>query len=268
MPLDHAALAMERGFEGYVLPVRCTAGMLARRILVEQVDPAASTVFDLDGEPAGLLLVARRGPVSRVAALGLAPPLRRRGMGREVMEGAIAAARQRGDRRLVLEVIVGNHAALALYEGLGFTRTRRLVGYRHAGEGVAADPGGLAECAVGEAGRLVAGWSDGNPSWQLAPQALELAGSPLRGFTLGPHAAALVDDTGAEVRLAGLAVSPAARRQGAGTALLRALRGRYPGRAWAIPAIVPEGLACAFLARDGWERGPLGQFEMALSLTA
>lgn len=262
IPLDHAALAMERGFAGYVIPVRCTAEMLARRIRVEQVDPAASTVFDLEGEPAGILLVARRGRVSCIAGLGLAPPLRRRGLGREVMAGAIAEARARGDERLLLEVILGNGPALALYGGLGFARTRRLASYRHGGDGAAA--GGLEEVAPAVAGQRVAGWSDEGLPWQLAPQTLGLAAIPLRGFTLGDRAAALVDDTGAEVRLAGIAVAPDARRQGIGGTLLRRLRGRFPGRAWTIPALVPEDLAAGLLARDGWGPGPISQVEMAL----
>jgi GNAT superfamily N-acetyltransferase len=43
------------------------------------------------------------------------------GLGRALVEGAIARARERGCRRVELDVNEANPAALALYEGLGFS---------------------------------------------------------------------------------------------------------------------------------------------------
>jgi ribosomal protein S18 acetylase RimI-like enzyme len=48
-------------------------------------------------------------------------PARGRGLGRALARGAIARARERGCRRIELDVNEANPAALALYEGLGFS---------------------------------------------------------------------------------------------------------------------------------------------------
>lgn len=264
--LDVAAAAMERGFEGYVVPLRCTADSLARRIRSEHIDPMVSLVYELDGVPAGILLVARRGRTTRIAAFGLAPALRRQGLGRSAMATAIEAARARGDDRLLLEVIATNHPAIALYEALGFVRTRRLVGYRKAGDVPAEAETGITECDPADAARLIGAWSSDDLSWQLRPESFAGAAAPLRGFVLGELAAALIDDSGPDVRLVSLAVRPARRWQGVGSRLLGGLCHRFAGRAWSISAILPEGLAFEFLVRTGWELVPLSQFEMSLTL--
>lgn len=48
-------------------------------------------------------------------------PARRSGLGRALVEAAVARARERGCRRIELDVAEGNAGALALYERLGFT---------------------------------------------------------------------------------------------------------------------------------------------------
>jgi ribosomal protein S18 acetylase RimI-like enzyme len=49
---------------------------------------------------------------------------RRSGLGRALVEGAIARARERGCRRMELDTNEDNTAARALYEGLGFVNDR------------------------------------------------------------------------------------------------------------------------------------------------
>jgi RimJ/RimL family protein N-acetyltransferase len=70
-------------------------------------------------------------PASRhVADLGLmvAASHRRQGIGRALLERAIAWAREVGVRKLELHVFPHNDAAIALYESFGFERE----GYRRA----------------------------------------------------------------------------------------------------------------------------------------
>jgi ribosomal protein S18 acetylase RimI-like enzyme len=58
--------------------------------------------------------------VLHVSGLGVDPALQRRGVGRALVEGAIATARERGMRRLTLRVLAHNTAARELYASCGF----------------------------------------------------------------------------------------------------------------------------------------------------
>src|SRR4051812_44851211 len=124
------AAALGRAFAGYIVPLNFTAEAYERRFRAEDLDPYTSRVYEWDGAAAGVMLIARRGWSSRIAAMGLAPELRGGGVGRRVLGETIAEARARGERRMVLEVIEGNAPAVALYTKLGFRPRRRLVGYR------------------------------------------------------------------------------------------------------------------------------------------
>ena len=53
--------------------------------------------------------------------LYVAPDARRSGLARAIMDFSVARARERGCRRAELDVNERNSAALALYEGLGFS---------------------------------------------------------------------------------------------------------------------------------------------------
>lgn len=68
----------------------------------------------------------RRG---HVFTLNVHPSARRRGHGRRLLEACEARLRALGAARVVLEVNVGNAAAIALYEGVGYARRGRLRGY-------------------------------------------------------------------------------------------------------------------------------------------
>lgn len=262
------AAALGRGFEGYVVPLRFTPEASERRFRAEDLDPYASRVYERDGEPAGVVLIARRGWTSRVAAMGLAPELRGGGVGRWILEDVIAEARERGERTMVLEVVEGNAPAEGLYAKLGFRPLRRLVGYQWEPP-VAAAPDALEEIDPRDLARVAAREGEPDLPWMLAPETLSAATTPVRAFRLGGHAYALAADPGVErMTLSALVVPRRRRRRGWGSRLLRGLSAAFPGRPWAIPPVVPEELAPGFFDRLGWERQPLRQIEMVLDLTA
>lgn len=262
------AAAVNRAFEGYLVPVRVSAASYERRFRGEHLDPFASRVYERGGAPVGVLLVARRGWTARVAGMGLAPEVRGRGLGRRVMRDAADEARARGERALLLEVFERNEPAAALYRGLGFRPVRRLVGYRRPPGGEdpgAADP--LAEVDPLELARAAAREGEPDLPWMLAPETLAAAAAPARALTLDGRAFALVADPAAEtLLLSALVVPRAVRRRGWGSRMLRALAASFPGRPWAVQQVVPEELAPGFFAAGGWERQPLDQLEMRLDL--
>ena len=85
-------------------------------------------------------------------------------------------------------------------------------------------------------------------------------------MALESRAAALIDDSGEDIRFYGFAVDQAHRRQGAGRALADALAARYPGRKLYIIENVPEGQLDLFMRRIGWHKSRLTQSEMSLDL--
>lgn len=266
-----AASAMERCFEGYVVPMRVPAEGWERRFRAEHLDAFASRIYRRGDRAAAVCFVTRRGWTSRIGGMGVAAEERGRGLGRRVMEDAVRGARERGDRRVLLEVIEQNPPAVALYQALGFRSLRRLVGYRWMpGEDVRADEAdGLAEVDPAEAARAAWAWAEPGLPWMLAPETLAASAPPAAAFALGGRAWAVVANPAAEtLTLLGLVVAAEHRRQGWGTRMARALAARFPGRPWSIPAIVPEELAPGFFARGGWERQEITQWEMALDLAA
>ncbi|KAJ1626380.1 N-alpha-acetyltransferase 30 [Pavlovales sp. CCMP2436] len=72
----------------------------------------------------------KTGPIrGYVAMLAVDKALRKRGIGRWLIREATQAMRVSGCEEAVLEAEVTNHGAIALYEGLGFVRDKRLCRY-------------------------------------------------------------------------------------------------------------------------------------------
>jgi GNAT superfamily N-acetyltransferase len=78
----------------------------------------------IDGQPAGCIAL-RRVDAGRAEAkrLYVRPAFRGRGLGRALMEWAIAEARAAGYREIVGDTMPEMHNALAMYDRMGFERT-------------------------------------------------------------------------------------------------------------------------------------------------
>ncbi len=261
--------ALTRSFEGYVMPVNVSARGYEHRFRPENVDPFASYVYFRESGPAAVVLVARRGWTSRIAAMAVAPEARGEGLGRRIMRGVIAEAVARRDRSVLLEVFEHNTPAFNLYEGLGFEPLRRLVGYHHDPGGAVSDAADtLSELDPLDFARVVAREGEPGLPWMLAAETLSGEVSPALAFHLDHRAYALIGDPDANaIPLTALVVPRADRRNGWGTRLMQALCARYPNKAWSIPQIVPEGLAPQFFARCGWKLLDTNQLEMVLDLS-
>lgn len=268
-----AAAAMTRSFEGYLVNVQMTPQAFERRFRGEDLDPFASRiVYSGDGaSPVGVVLVARRGWTSRIAAMGLVSEVRGQGLGRRLLSEAVEGARARGERAVLLEVIEQNTPAVRLYTAFGFRALRRLYGFRkERSEGSSpppADHGALAELDPLELARIVAREGDAGLPWMLSAETLSAAALPARAVHLEGRAFALMGDpTAATITLTALVVPRGERRQGLGSRLVRALEAAFPDRSMAVPAILPEEPGPGFFSKLGWERQALNQLEMRLDL--
>ena len=77
-------------------------------------------MLELDGKPAAFVsfaLVLDEGSIYRIA---VHPAQRRRGLGGQLLDTALAQLRQQGASRCLLELRRGNQAAYALYRSRGF----------------------------------------------------------------------------------------------------------------------------------------------------
>jgi len=70
----------------------------------------------------GFVLARTADDEAEILTLAVAPAARGRGLGRALLEAAIAQARAMGAQSLFLEVGADNPQALALYAGLGFAK--------------------------------------------------------------------------------------------------------------------------------------------------
>lgn len=80
-------------------------------------------------EAYGFSLTRRVVDEAELMLVAVLPSERGRGLGRRLVEGAMHKARQRGARRMFLEVRDGNAPALRLYESLGFSAAGRRQNY-------------------------------------------------------------------------------------------------------------------------------------------
>ncbi len=284
LPLRALSTLFARAFEGYFVTIPDAPGLFDARVRGEHISLEDSRVARVDGEPVGLVLMARRGRVSRVAGMGVLPAWRNRKLGAAMLRPLMDEARARGDSRMVLEVIEQNAPAVALYTRLGFQRMRRLVGFagtlgpqraeatpalEEVGKGERARLGAegpptseLEEVDPGECARLL---PEGLP-WQLAPATVAGLSLPARAFRLGPAVAVLADVAAPSLGLRALGVDAEARGQGAGRRLLHALAARWPGKPFAVSAVVPEDGPARFFEQVGFTRTALTQLELALPL--
>lgn len=261
--LQELATLFGRCFEGYFVPVGTDTGALAARNAAEHVNLHDSLIAYADGAAVGIALMARRGTESRVAAMGIATDWRGKGVGKVLLTEVVAQARQRGDTRILLEVIDQNAPAIRLYEGGGFTILRSLKGYTRPPQ--PGDASALRTCPTAEVARQVALHGDADLPWQA--QAATLAGCvpPFQGFVCGEAYALGV--VGPEVvQLRAIVVPAAARGRGEGRRLLDALSAGYPDHRLAVGSIVPEDTLGGFFTRCGFGLAAINQYEMGFNV--
>jgi GNAT superfamily N-acetyltransferase len=111
-------------YEGYVVPFRVDEAMLAFMDDAFDINVDASRIAVRDQAPIGLANLGLRGEDGWIGGVGVVPAARRSGVGETLVRALHEQARERGIRRVWLEVIVENTGALALYERLGYRTVR------------------------------------------------------------------------------------------------------------------------------------------------
>jgi GNAT superfamily N-acetyltransferase len=111
-------------YEGYVFPFRVDEPLLATMEEAFDFDVDAGRIAYRDDEPVGLGNLGVRGEDAWIGGVGVVPAARRSGVGEALMRALHERARDRGVRRVWLEVIFENAGAHALYAKLGYRPVR------------------------------------------------------------------------------------------------------------------------------------------------
>jgi ribosomal protein S18 acetylase RimI-like enzyme len=159
--LSRAELArlFTEAYEDYYVPFQVDEARLAHMVEAFDLDLDRSLVAWEGEERVGLANLGLRGGLTWLGGVGVVKAVRRRGIGEQLTRALLDQARAAGARAMVLEVITQNEPAIALYEKVGFRKTRALdVLTLGRAEGGSAD-----EIAPADARRLLAG--DAEP-WQ------------------------------------------------------------------------------------------------------
>ncbi|MCS3432283.1 GNAT family N-acetyltransferase [Klebsiella sp. BIGb0407] len=247
-------------FEGYLTPFTIQGDVFSARFAAEDVSLNDSLVWLQQGQPVALALIARRGQTSRLAAFAIRPALRGQGLGKYCIQQLIDAARERGDKTLSLEVIVGNESGIALYQRMGFTLQQSLIGFHAPLLPTAPSAGELTEIDPLYMARKMMVDPHHHLPWLTAAETLYKL--PGKAYALNDVAYGMVIP-GEPTKLRMLYVEPEARGRGEAKALLMLLREKFGYLSTAVA--IPESLSPLFLT-CGFIEEPIKQYEMSQRL--
>jgi GNAT superfamily N-acetyltransferase len=266
-PMADLVQLLNLSFENYLVHIHFNLTQFQTMLRKDSIDLTTSRVLLKDDNPSGIALIARRGRVSRLAAMGIVKKARGKKIGTWFIEQLVSEARTRNDRGMVLEVIEQNDAAVRLYQKQGFQTIRRLIGFirsENSPNFVSEANEHLHEIDLREMGRLILQHGLPDLPWQLSGETIALLHPPVRAFKKGCAYIVISNPDVEQVVIWSLLVEPEARGKGLSVELLENVMANYPGKTWHVPAIWPEEFGVIF-ERVGFQREELSQWQMRLS---
>ncbi len=229
---DQLAQLLNACYQDYITSIHFQADQFDFFVRSHDALLDQSLVATEDGEPIGLVLLARRGERGWISGLGVKPDHRRQGVARALMAQVTDNARNLGIRHLQLEVHSNNQPAINLYTDLGWQMGRELLVWErpefqgplpiHRERAVEMEPDFLLE-------NYFDAWHQEPPCWQREKQTL------LHYIDIGMLGWAIVRDDGpvaymlaflpheGRMPLMDVAVDPAVGYKSAGRAMLQNL---------------------------------------------
>lgn len=264
-PLPDLVRALNRGFEEYAVPIHLNLSQFLDMVRKDSIDLTASRVLLVDDKLEGAALIARRGWVSRLAAMGISKEMRGKGAGSWLMEKLIHQARERGAHEMTLEVIEQNEAAVRLYQKFGFQTMRKLVGFIRR-EAIELGEHELNEIDLREMGALISQFGLRDLPWQISGETIAQMTPPTRAYRNGQSYVAVSNPEADHVVIWSALVEPQARGKNLGVDVLKQVIAKFTGRTWHVPAIYPEEMSGMF-ERANFELEKLSQWQMRLPLS-
>lgn len=254
------------GYSGYVLPVQVDEDDLRHHIGYHDIDLEASRIASTKDGVVGVVLLGIRGDRSWIGGLGIHPAYRRQGIGRELMQAAIAESRNRGIETVQLEVITSNTPAYQLYQHLGFlTRRRLLVLQRQPGPVARVEKVDVKSVEASEIQPLYSAFHQNPPPWQRGFASFDRS-TQAWIITSGPQPAAYVIGfaSGSTLHILDTACAPG--QEIALSSLVMYLHRLYPEAAGRLVNLGEDEPSWPVLAALNWQE-VLSQYEMILPLT-
>lgn len=129
--LEEALTAWNRGFEGYLVPIKMDIQSFVNRMIFEGLSPEKSIVVFMQGEPCGIIMNGFREIDGRKIAwnggTGIAPELRGKGLSAAMMTEVLNIYKAENAHTAVLEAIEENERAIKLYKKAGYVITDHLL---------------------------------------------------------------------------------------------------------------------------------------------
>ncbi len=171
--LEQLRQAMNDAFSDYAVPMSLSAMQFEVMMRQRGLEPEVSRVAVVDGRIAAIWLVSVRNGQAYLISSGTRPAFRSRGLARALGHECLETLKAGGVTSFQLEVLEGNTAAIALYEGLGMGTARRLDCYTIPRVQLPGDSGVSIEHTDWEdIGPEAAQLRDWRPTWQNSDQSL------------------------------------------------------------------------------------------------
>lgn len=216
-------------FSDYQVEMRMSEAEFQQRLARDGVRLELSAGAFAEGRMVGFYLNAlgqwQGTDTAYDAGTGVIPTFRRQGVAKEIFAFVVPRLREARVSQYLLEVLTGNHPAVALYRQLGFVETRRLAVFRRNEPVEKHDDKSIRRIEKPDWELFESFW-DSYPSWQNSRDAVErvvderlIVGAYVDSKCVG-YGVAFAPG----VSLMQLAVSPAHRRKGIATRILSALQ--------------------------------------------
>jgi len=193
--LAELASVFTASYDGYFIPFVVDETQLGYMVEVFDLDLSRSLVAVERERPIGLANLGRRPEGTWLGGVGVVPNHRGSGVGESLTRLLLDQAREAGAREMVLEVIVENTPAIALYEKLGFARTRVLEVLSLA---AATEHSEGRETDLEEGLQVIAASRGGPEPWQRSDETvanLARRGSPPQAISVDGAAAVFSQDS-------------------------------------------------------------------------
>lgn len=270
--LQELTAAFNQAFSDYLVRVQLTEEQMQMKMQQEHVDLHWSVGAFADGRLVGLILhgygIMQEAGCLYNAGTGVTPAYRGRQLTASMYRWLLPKAKVAGIRRVVLEAITANEKAIQVYQKIGFRRSRLFNLWK------GNIPGSfckqplrfIANSSI--AWQQVQSWWNAMPCWSAAPASIDASANHvlilqavLNGQFVG-YCCALRHNG----RVLQLAVDPAFRNKGIGTAILaEAFRMLGKKEMMVLNADNADKLTNRFFEELHWQKS-LQQYEMELTL--